>query len=190
MAQVRRSDGWICAHAFQSATPATRFLSISVHSQTRPSAASIVPSSRQHVRPSGFPPRRDAQKRKHPACPAVPFTTHVAGPLLTAPRCVQSVRRYATEAPKQGSNAALYGALALGAAAGGYWYLSSSGVPASQSVPKSTATPSLAFKGGDQGFVSLVLEEVENINHNTKRFRFKLPEADNVSGLHVACAFG
>lgn len=45
-----------------------------------------------------------------------------------------------------------------------------------------------AFTGGDQGFVSLKLEEVEVINHNSKRLRFRLPEDDMVSGLHVASA--
>ena len=36
--------------------------------------------------------------------------------------------------------------------------------------------------------MSLRLAEVENINHNTKRFRFELPESDQVSGLTVASA--
>lgn len=45
-----------------------------------------------------------------------------------------------------------------------------------------------ALTGGDQGFLSLLLDDVEIINHNTKRFRFKLPEEDMVSGLHVASA--
>jgi cytochrome-b5 reductase len=45
-----------------------------------------------------------------------------------------------------------------------------------------------AFTGGDQGFISLKLESVENINHNTKKFRFALPEDDQVSGLHIASA--
>lgn len=45
-----------------------------------------------------------------------------------------------------------------------------------------------ALTGGDQGFVSLKLEDVEIINHNTKKFRFKLPEEDMVSGLNVASA--
>lgn len=45
-----------------------------------------------------------------------------------------------------------------------------------------------ALTGGDQGFVSLKLEDVETVNHNTKRFRFKLPEEDQVSGLEVASA--
>lgn len=45
-----------------------------------------------------------------------------------------------------------------------------------------------AFVGGDQGWLSLKLEEVELVNHNTKRLRFRLPEDDMVSGLHVASA--
>lgn len=45
-----------------------------------------------------------------------------------------------------------------------------------------------ALTGGDQGFVSLKLDSVEVVNHNTKKFRFALPESDQVSGLHVASA--
>lgn len=45
-----------------------------------------------------------------------------------------------------------------------------------------------AFTGGDQGFVSLKLSDVEIVNHNTKRLRFELPEPDMVSGMHVASA--
>ena len=45
-----------------------------------------------------------------------------------------------------------------------------------------------AFTGGDQGFISLKLDSVENINHNTKKFRFALPEGDQVSGLVIASA--
>lgn len=36
--------------------------------------------------------------------------------------------------------------------------------------------------------MSLVLDSVEPVSHNTKRFRFKLPEEDMVSGLHIASA--
>jgi len=50
------------------------------------------------------------------------------------------------------------------------------------------AEPKKALTGGDQGFVSLKLDEVETYNHNTKKFRFKLPEEDMVSGLQVASA--
>jgi len=47
----------------------------------------------------------------------------------------------------------------------------------------------MAFKGGEQGFISLVLDKVEDYNHNTKKLRFKLPDgAESVSGLHVASA--
>lgn len=42
--------------------------------------------------------------------------------------------------------------------------------------------------GGDQGFVSLKLAEVHEVNHNTKQFRFELPEADQVSGLPITSA--
>jgi cytochrome-b5 reductase len=101
-------------------------------------------------------------------------------------------RRYATEsgAKAGSSNAMLYaaGAAALGGA--GYWFMS--GTPAAQKVEaqvKAAAGPATpAFTGGDQGWVSLKLSEIEIVNHNTKRLRFELPEADNVSGLHVASA--
>lgn len=49
-------------------------------------------------------------------------------------------------------------------------------------------SPKVAFTGGEQGWVSLVLEDSEVINHNTKKLRFKLPEDDMVSGLHIASA--
>jgi cytochrome-b5 reductase len=52
----------------------------------------------------------------------------------------------------------------------------------------SGAVSKTAFTGGDQGWVGLRLESVENYNHNTKKFRFKLPEDDQVSGLQVASA--
>jgi cytochrome-b5 reductase len=45
-----------------------------------------------------------------------------------------------------------------------------------------------ALTGGDQGFINVVLEQSEIINHNTKKLRFKLPEEDQVSGLKVASA--
>lgn len=44
------------------------------------------------------------------------------------------------------------------------------------------------FTGGEQGWVDLKLESVENINHNTKKFRFALPDKDDVSGLQIASA--
>jgi len=47
--------------------------------------------------------------------------------------------------------------------------------------------PPKAFLGGDQGFIDLKLANVDTVNHNTKCFRFELPEKDQVSGLPVAC---
>ena len=44
------------------------------------------------------------------------------------------------------------------------------------------------FTGGDQGFVPLELEQIEDINHNTKKFRFKFSGMDEVSGLNIASA--
>lgn len=48
--------------------------------------------------------------------------------------------------------------------------------------------PAKVFKGGEQGFVPLTLDKVEDINHNTKKFRFKFEDQEAVSGLHVASA--
>lgn len=53
---------------------------------------------------------------------------------------------------------------------------------------KAVTPPKPAFKGGDQGFFSIKLAEVENVSHNVKRFRFELPEGDMVSGLNIASA--
>jgi len=55
-------------------------------------------------------------------------------------------------------------------------------------IPSSTGAVKKAFTGGDQGFVSLALENIEVVNHNTKKLRFKLPEEDMESGLPVASA--
>ena len=50
------------------------------------------------------------------------------------------------------------------------------------------AEPEKVFKGGDQGFISLALDKVEDINHNTKKFRFKFEDGEAVSGLSIASA--
>jgi len=105
-----------------------------------------------------------------------------------------NVRRYATEAPKGGSNTAMYAGLGVVGLGGAYYYMNSGATTPHPSkeegkVPKSTSEPAkAAFTGGEQGFLSLPLESIENINHNTKRFRFSLPEADMESGLKVASA--
>ena len=51
-----------------------------------------------------------------------------------------------------------------------------------------SGTPTTVFTGGDQGFVSLKLDNIEEINHNTKKFRFSLGEENAVSGLKIASA--
>lgn len=106
--------------------------------------------------------------------------------------CRQHARRYATESGSKGSsNTLLYGAGAVGVLGAGYYFLS--GSPAASKAENKAkealgvAAPK-AFTGGDQGFLSLKVSEIEDVNHNTKRVRFDLPEKDQVSGLHVASA--
>ncbi|KAI1740391.1 oxidoreductase NAD-binding domain-containing protein [Xylaria scruposa] len=109
-------------------------------------------------------------------------------------RTLLSTRSYATEPAKGGSNTvAIAAAGALGVGGVGYFFLNSSSEAkienkAKEQLSKVTGPPKSTFTGGDQGFVSLLLKEVEVINSNTKRFVFHLPEDDMVSGLHVASA--
>lgn len=134
-----------------------------------------------------------------------PYTPSVY--LVVEPDCAdvsyhqQGFRRYATEAPQNNSNSrtAIYAAVAVTAAAGGYYYYSQTrsglSAPTAQAPPsreeEKTIPPSTdksaVFTGGNQGWVPLKLESVETINHNTKKFRFSLPDKDSVSGLHIAC---
>ncbi|KAH8125320.1 cytochrome-b5 reductase [Trichoderma asperellum] len=101
-------------------------------------------------------------------------------------------RRYATESGAAGSsNALLYGAGAVGVLGAGYYFLSgsSSASKAEDKVKEAIGVaPKAALTGGDQGWVSLKLSEAEDVNHNTKRLRFELPEKDQVSGVHIASA--
>ncbi|KAK3699131.1 NADH-cytochrome b5 reductase [Vermiconidia calcicola] len=115
-----------------------------------------------------------------------------------AARLSRQVRRYASEASQGGgNNALLYGGAGAGALGLGAWYLNSGKKPESvapaskeeeKAVPKKATEGSKVFKGGDQGFIGLVLDKVEEINHNTKRFRFKFDSDDEVSGLSIASA--
>jgi cytochrome-b5 reductase len=75
--------------------------------------------------------------------------------------------------------------LLTGVSAGGYYYYSN--VYDSTVQPTAAAPPSKVFTGGDQGFVSLKLDKIETINHNTKKFRFVFDDPDAVSGLTIAC---
>ncbi|KAL7908679.1 ferredoxin reductase-like protein [Trichoderma velutinum] len=97
-------------------------------------------------------------------------------------------RRYATESGAKGSsNTLLYGAGAVGVAGAAYYFLSGSKAE-SKAKEAVGAAPKAAFTGGEQGWLSLKLSEVEDVNHNTKRLRFELPEKDQVSGLNIASA--
>ncbi|KAL8400059.1 hypothetical protein RB594_000464 [Gaeumannomyces avenae] len=126
----------------------------------------------------------------------------------------QTLRRYATDStpppppPPSGGNATTPALVAgaIGFAAFGGYYLfgrGGNGMPAASPAQKAAAAaspssqvgagaavggPKKALTGGDQGFVSLLVEDVEIVNHNTKRVRFKLPENDMVSGMTVASA--
>ncbi|KAH9997179.1 ferredoxin reductase-like protein [Xylariaceae sp. FL0662B] len=98
-------------------------------------------------------------------------------------------RAYATEPTKGGINPVWWWtAGAVGVAGAGYYYYLGSSSGENKVKGAAGGEPKKAFTGGDQGFISLQLKEVENLNHNTKRFRFSLPEADQVSGLHIASA--
>lgn len=99
----------------------------------------------------------------------------------------QQARQYATEtSSKGGSNAFFYAAGGAAIAGAGYYYLGGSTPVAAKVKDAVPAKP--AFTGGDQGFLSLKLADVDIVNHNTKRLRFELPESDMVSGLHIASA--
>lgn len=107
------------------------------------------------------------------------------------------MRRYASESTQNGSsNALLYGGLGVGALGGGYWYYNrqktGTSAPAGQEGEKNVQAqayePSKVFIGGEQGFVPLALDKIDDINHNTKRFRFKFDDSESVSGLHIASA--
>ena len=104
---------------------------------------------------------------------------------------MQCIRRYATEgAPKSPSRTPIIAAVLAGSAAGAYYLTKDTAAGAEATGAAANALkPSgkKAFTGGDQGFIDLKLESVENVNHNTKRFRFALPEKDDVSGLQIAC---
>lgn len=77
------------------------------------------------------------------------------------------------------------GAIGVVALGGGYVYYSN---VTGKKEALDASPPKKAFQGGDQGFISLKLESIENINENTKKFRFSLPEENMVSGLPVASA--
>ncbi|PGH14188.1 NADH-cytochrome b5 reductase 2 [Helicocarpus griseus UAMH5409] len=96
----------------------------------------------------------------------------------------QGVRKYSTEAPQKASRAPLLAGLALAGGAGYYYWQSTSG-ETPQGVPKDRAK---VLTGGDQGWIDLKLAKIEQVSHNTKKFRFEFEDPEAVSGLHVASA--
>jgi len=97
------------------------------------------------------------------------------------------LRRFTTDAPPEKGRLNTWivaGVVGL-AGAGGYYYYSKTALASNMGT---TTKSSPAFTGGEQGWLDLKLESVESVNHNTKKFRFSLPEKDNVSGLNVASA--
>ncbi|KAF2737200.1 ferredoxin reductase-like protein [Polyplosphaeria fusca] len=99
----------------------------------------------------------------------------------------QHVRRYASEAPKSGgSNTILYTGVGAAALTGGYFFMR--GGNSAQPSEAQKAPAKKAFLGGEQGFIPLLLDKSEAINHNTKKLTFKLPEEDMESGLPVPSA--
>ena len=92
------------------------------------------------------------------------------------------------------NNLLIFGGVSAAAAGGAYWYLSANpkakeAVVGAKDKAEQTVKgePAKTFKGGDQGFVGLKLDSVEDVTHNTKRFRFLLDDENAVSGLKVAC---
>lgn len=110
----------------------------------------------------------------------------------------QQVRRYAdkpSSSPSSGSSSLPYFLGGGAVVAGAYYYFTQNPGAAQKAeakvkdaLPASAGGVKKALTGGDQGFLSLKLENVEVVNHNTKKFRFKLPEDDMVSGIEVTSA--
>lgn len=100
-------------------------------------------------------------------------------------------RRYATDGTISSSNAIRFTGIAIFAGFGaGLVYTLVTDGSASLGSKNTTvkASGNKAFTGGDQGWIDLKLQSVENINHNTKKLSFALPNKDDVSGLQVASA--
>ncbi|KAI0473986.1 ferredoxin reductase-like protein [Xylariaceae sp. FL0804] len=127
------------------------------------------------------------------------FSTSACRAAQPLKRGFGETRKYATVRPQQGRNSSAFfwgGIAFVGIAAGGFYFFSNLAVQKARSrhsakdaIKDAVSGPAKkAFTGGDQGFVSLLLKEVEIVNHNTKRFVFHLPEDDMESGLPVTSA--
>ncbi|OHE93848.1 oxidoreductase NAD-binding domain-containing protein [Colletotrichum orchidophilum] len=76
--------------------------------------------------------------------------------------------------------------IAATVAAGGIGLAAYSRLFVNSASAESTAPPKVF--GAGPAFVSLSLESSEDVNHNTKRLRFKLPQREAVSGLSLTSA--
>lgn len=188
-ARLSRLDWYVL---FTDAFPgvATAALALAPFSQPLPEAGVQRSTPVNPSKPAPFTPK-DAnpalqQARRFATETGPSVAQQAAKPAATAAaaasKAADTLKAAAPPPPSGGGNGLLY---ALGAAAvggGGYYYYSSKGGAA----PTQPTKP--AFVGGDQGFLSLKLAEVIDVNHNTKRFRFELPEKDMVPGLPIASA--
>lgn len=75
--------------------------------------------------------------------------------------------------------------IAATVAAGGFGLAAYSRLFVNSASAESGAPPKVF--GAGPAFVSLALESSEDVNHNTKRLRFKLPQREAVSGLSLTC---
>lgn len=106
---------------------------------------------------------------------------------------IQHVRRYASQADekkKSGMVGPVFHAGVIAAViTGGYFYLRRQ-YPSDVKMPHrfDHEKGEHAFFGSDQGYISLVLDKSELVNHNTKRLTFKFPLPEMDSGLPVASA--
>lgn len=61
------------------------------------------------------------------------------------------------------------------------------GVAHAESPQPASPPPKKVFGRAGPAFVSLVLEDAEMVNHNTRRLRFRFEDKEAVSGLPLTC---